>query len=219
MRKRTVGVVLMVLGTLVAFGAVADAQTAVRSGWVPNVGVLGPGEYPLGDLWTFTCPAGGSGTVWVQSKDDFDTGTSGVDLVAYVVKNDGTLLGYADDNLPCTYPTVCGYACPLVSFSGCDGQKVSVVVKDFGTAELTGTHCDKGGGYVLSLDVFKSNGVQLTPAAIALGGGPSRFVPGWAKSALGIPAGSENGPALDDEDVPQPPFALGAGAAIMGGKK
>lgn len=209
MRKRTVGVVLMVLGTLVAFGAFADAQEAVRSGWVPNVGVLGPGEYPLGDLWTFTCPAGGSGSVFVDTKDDLDTGESCVDLTAYVVSNAGTLLGFGDDNAPCTYAPVCGYSCPSFSFSGCDGQKVSVVVRDFGTATTTGTNCNKGGGYVLHLSVFKSNGVQLTPAAIALGGGPSRFVPPWAKTALGIPPGSENGPALDDEDVPQPPFAPG----------
>jgi hypothetical protein len=216
MNTRRVSLIALVLGIFMAIGAPAHAQNAVRSGWVPNVGELADGEFPLGDLWTFNCPTGGSGTLFVDTKDDTDTGQSCVDVTAYVVTDSGTLLGFGDDDAACTYAPVCGFSCPAFSFSGCDGNKVSLVVRDFGTASNTGTFCNKGGGYVIHLAVFDKKGVQLTPAAIGLGGGPSRFTPVWARTALGLPPGADQGPALDDEDVPQPPFGFGA---RIGGKE
>ena len=138
---------------------------------MPNVGQLNvQGEQPLGDLWTFKCPKGGTVNVSVDTKDDTDTAQSDIDPVLLVVDGAGNLLAFADDDVACTYPPVCGFACPSVSAVACgsdghaddgrhgsDSEPHNIIVRDFGDSGCVG-----GGGYGLVVEVFKADGSQLS---------------------------------------------------------
>jgi hypothetical protein len=102
--------VALAIAALCSSGAFAEPIS--RSNWVPNVGVLnfGEGEQPLGDLWTFECPRGGSVNVSVDTKDDTDGAQSDIDPILTVVDGDGNLLTFEDDNAACSYAPVCGFA-------------------------------------------------------------------------------------------------------------
>jgi len=176
-----------------------------RSNHVPNVGRLASGEQPLGDMWTFNCPAGGSVVASVDTKDDTDLGTATLDPILELLDGNGVEIADGDDENTCTYRPVCGFACPqLHDFNGnrrvaCgDGGPSGLhglIVRDFGTAGVP--HCN-GGGYELKVDVFDASGNQLSQEQVGLGGGPSRGVPDWAVTEGKAPVG----PALDDENVP-----------------
>jgi hypothetical protein len=149
---------------------------------------------------------GGTGSVSVDTKDDTDNAQSDIDPILLVVDGAGNLLGIADDDTACTYPPVCGFACPSVTVTcGSDGARHdsrkphSIIVRDFGAADATGTPCQEGGGYNLVVEVFKADGSQLSERRVDLGGGPKRDVPKYALDLGKAPTG----PALDDEDVPQ----------------
>jgi hypothetical protein len=191
---------LAILAAVAAAAPDASAEPISRSNWIPNVGQLNvEGEQPLGDLWTFRCPRGGTVSVSVDTKDDTDTAQADVDPVLLLVDGDGNLLAFADDEVGCTYPPVCGYSCPSVTALACGSDgKHSVIVRDFGAADATGTACQEGGGYALTVEVVSHDGRQLPERAIDLGGGPRRQVPKWALDLGKAPVG----PALDDEDVP-----------------
>ncbi len=205
-------VAFVLFAPLVATVPRASAEPISRSNWVPNVGQLNvEGEQPLGDLWTFNCPKGGTVNVSVDTKDDTDTAQSDIDPVLLVVDGAGNLLAIGDDDVACTYPPVCGFACPSVSAVACgegdsdsnrhdSSRKLhSIIVRDFGAADATGTPCQEGGGYGLVVEVFKADGSQLSKRRVDLGGGPKRDVPKYALDLGKAPTG----PALDDEDVPQ----------------
>lgn len=187
-----------------ALGAPVSAEEIQRSNWLPNVGSLQEDEQPLGDMWTFRCPRGGSATVFVDTKDDTDTGESEVDPILYVVDGNGTVLASADDNATCTYPPVCGFQCPEVTSVRCGEEdknnRHGIIVRDFGTATTGDTFCEEGGGYNLVVEVLDADGNQVRERAVRLGGGPDRKVPRWALALGKAPVG----PALDDEDVPSP---------------
>jgi len=180
-----------------------------RSNHVPNVGRLAIGEQPLGDMWTFNCPAGGSVVASVDTKDDTDLGASTLDPILELLDGNGIEIADGDDENTCTYLPVCGFACPqLRNFATPRSSRVacgnggssglhSLIVRDFGTAADTAIHCT-GGGYELKVDVFDAFGNQLSQEEVALGGGPSRGVPDWAVDEGKAPFG----PALDDENVP-----------------
>ena len=174
-----------------------------RSNHVPNVGELASGEQPLGDMWTFNCPAGGSVVASVDTKDDTDLGTATLDPILELLDGNGVEIADGDDENRCTYPPVCGFACPQLHDSlgntrvacgdgGTSGLH-SLIVRDFGNSG-----CNGGGGYELTVDVFDASGNQLSQEEVALGGGPSRGVPDWAVTEGKAPVG----PALDDENVP-----------------
>ena len=93
----------------------AAAEEVNRSNWVPNVGNLNfeAGEQPLGDLWTFRCPAGATVGLSVDTKDDTDLGLSDIDPVLLVVDPSGNLVAFADDEIDCTYLPICGFALPV----------------------------------------------------------------------------------------------------------
>jgi hypothetical protein len=210
-QNRLCGVVLASLLPLAAVTAEAVAQEIDRSNWVPNVGRLAEGEQPLGDMWTFRCPSGGTVSVSVDTKDDTDTGESDIDPVLALIDGAGNSLAFADDEVACTYPPVCGYSCPSITTVACgEGgrERHSLVVRDYGTASATGTFCQEGGGYNLTVAVFEAGGRQLSEREVGLDGGPRRTVPKWALELGKAPVG----PALDDEDVPhgQEFFASGA---------
>src|SRR6267378_2322014 len=174
-----------------------------RSNHVPNVGRLAIGEQPLGDMWTFNCPAGGSVVASVDTKDDTDLGASTLDPILELLDGNGVEIADGDDENTCTYRPVCGFACPqLHDFRGnrrvaCGDRGPSglhsLIVRDFGVSL-----CNGGGGYELTVDVFDASGRQLSQEEVALGGGPSRGVPDWAVDEGKAPFG----PALDDENVP-----------------
>jgi len=168
-----------------------------RSNHVPNVGNLAQGEQPLGDMWTFYCPAGGTVTASVDTKDDTDLGTATLDPILELLDGNGSEIAFADDNLTCTYAPTCGYECPLITAFPCGDSGSSgvhsLIVRDYGTSG-----CNGGGGYELTVDVFDASGTQLSQEQVALGGGPSRGVPDWAVAEGKAPFG----PALDDENVP-----------------
>jgi hypothetical protein len=207
---------MLAAGALVAAAASqASAEPISRSNWIPNVGQLNfdEGEQPLGDLWTFKCPEGGTVNVSVDTKDDTEAAESEIDPVLLVVDGVGNLLAFADDDVDCTYPPVCGFACPSVTALACGSQgddhnensdrsdrnddsdgEHSLIVRDFGALG-----CTDGGGYNLVVEVFKADGSQLSERRVELGGGPKRDVPKYALELGKAPTG----PALDDEDVPQ----------------
>jgi hypothetical protein len=199
------------LAPLVATVPQASAEPISRSNWIPNVGFLNvEGEQPLGDLWTFNCPKGGTVNVSVDTKDDTDIAQSDIDPVLLVVDGAGNLLAAADDTIECTYTPVCQFACPSVSGVACgndghtdddrDGSQRephSIIVRDFGV-DGAGTPCQEGGGYSLVVEVFGADGRQLSEKKVDLGGGPKRDVPKYALDLGKAPTG----PALDDEDVP-----------------
>jgi hypothetical protein len=209
----------MLIAPVVATFPQASAEPISRSNWVPNVGQLNvEGEQPLGDLWTFKCPKGGTVNVSVDTKDDTDAAQSDIDPVLLVVDGAGNLLAIGDDDVECTYPPVCGFACPSVSAVACGdddsdgnhhdsggnrhdsgGKPHTIIVRDFGAADVTGTPCQEGGGYGLVVEVFGADGSQLSERRVDLGGGPKRDVPKYALDLGKAPTG----PALDDEDVPQ----------------
>ena len=171
-----------------------------RSGWVPNVGVLEPGEYPLGDLYVFRCSPGGTFNVRIDTKDDLDSAESCLDPVLEAFNVAGDLVALGDDDFACTYPPLCGHSCPLVAGVSCgNGGPFSLVVRDYGTSSNTGESCDKGGGYELELEVFDASGQPVSVDQVAIGlGGSLRAVPSWARN-LGFTRRSAN---LDDENVP-----------------
>jgi hypothetical protein len=197
----------MLIAPVVATFPQASAEPISRSNWVPNVGQLNvEGEQPLGDLWTFKCPKGGTVNVSVDTKDDTDAAQSDIDPVLLVVDGAGNLLAIGDDDVDCTYPPVCGFTCPSVTAVACGddgsdgnrhdsgGEPHSIIVRDFGASGCVG-----GGGYGLVVEVFKADGSQLSERRVDLGGGPQRDVPKYALDLGKAPTG----PALDDEDVPQ----------------
>jgi hypothetical protein len=170
----------------------ASAEPINRSNWVPNVGDTFPFGRPLGDLWTFNCPAGGTVSVSVDTKDDTDTGKSNIDPFL-IVGDAKEALGLSDDNFECAIPPVCGFACPSRTATPCGSGQHWIIVRDWGASSCTG-----GGGYNLVVEVFGGDGRSLSERSVNLGGGPTRKVPNGA-STLGI---APTGPALDDEEVP-----------------
>jgi hypothetical protein len=178
------------------------------------------GEQPLGDLWTFKCPTGGTVNVAVDTKDNTDDAEADIDPVLLVVDGAGNLLAFGDDEVDCTYPPVCGFACPSVTEVACgsggggghgdrgDDQTHSIIVRDLGAANATDTPCQEGGGYNLVVEVFAADGSQSSERAVELGGGPDRKVPRFALRLGKAPIG----PALDDEDVPHGLDFFDAGA-------
>ena len=184
------------------FGGMCPQEPEIshRSGWVPNVGKLDPGEYPLGDLYLFRCPQGGTFDARIDTKDDLDIAESCLDPVLEVFDTAGGLVAFGDDDFDCANPLSCGFSCPLVTGVPCgNGGPFSLVVRDYGTASATGEHCDKGGGYELELEVFDASGQPVSVNQVAIGlGGSLRAVPLWARN-LGFTRRSAN---LDDENVP-----------------
>jgi hypothetical protein len=195
---RTISVVLVTVVVMVGLGTPGYADKIIRSSWVPNVGVLTDDEQPLGDLWTFECPKGGTVSARVDTKDDLDTGQANIDPILEVLDGRGSLLAFADDEVECTYPPVCGYQCPRVKEVSCgEANPHSLLVRDFGTAFLE-IPCATGGGYELTVTVFDQRGHQIAEQKVQLGGGAKRHVPDWAVEEGKAPVG----PALDDENVP-----------------
>lgn len=197
----------MLVGTMLKYGAIsvlgasllasasANAADVLRTGWVPNVGQRGEGELPLGDLWTFKCPRGGSFSLTIETKDDFDDGTSALDPLVEVVSGDGSFVAFGDDELVCQYEPICGFGCPeLIDVPCGQGTRHSLVVRDFGDSG-----CRSGGGYDLTLSVRRADGRALSERSTDLGGAPGRRVPNWITADY--PIGTE-GPLLDDEGVP-----------------
>jgi hypothetical protein len=81
-----------------------------------------------------------------------------------------------------------------------DGDRHSIIVRDYGTASVSGDFCAGGGGYDLLLTVYGPTGHEWSEESTELGGGSFRQLPRWV--TLRLPALGPIGPVLDDEDVP-----------------
>jgi hypothetical protein len=189
------------LGALV-FNFAAAADEVRRSNWVPNVGDrFAADQLPLGDMWTFRCAPGGSFSVSVDTRDDNDQGEAQIDPVLEVVDGEGNNVAFADDERSCSFEPVCGFACPEVVDVPCGvGDRHSLIIRDFGTAEVTGAFCEGGGGYDVFLTVVSRDGTEFSEVSTEFGGGAFRQLPRWV--TLRLPAVGSLGPVLDDEDVP-----------------
>lgn len=164
-----------------------------RRNWVPNPGPDAL-DRPLGDMWTFLCPAGGKADLGVDTTTDTADGKAAIDPIAFVIDPNGTRIAIADDDTDCSIPPTCGFRCPRVHDVPCgDGGLFSIVVR--GT---TGSGCNGGGGYVLNLSVRNAAGEEVSDADIKLGGGARRKLPRWADPTREL----RQSPALDDEGVP-----------------
>lgn len=190
----------IVPSALLLWSLPAVSEEVRRTGWVPNVGALEDGEPPLGDLWTFRCPPGGSFRMSVDTKDDDDQGGAGIDPVLGVISGNGQLVASADDEQACTYDPLCGFGCPAVEAGLCGpGANHSIIIQDRGDATSTDEACRGGGGYDLVLEVFNVNGVPLPQGRVRLGGGAAaQSQPRWLREA----GFTLRGPRLDDTALP-----------------
>ncbi|HYD50686.1 MAG TPA: lysyl oxidase family protein [Terriglobales bacterium] len=166
-----------------------------RRNWVPD---RGPDslDRPLGDMWTFVCPPGGSADVSVDTVADRSDGRSQIDPIVFVANSDGTGVTIADDEVDCSIESACGFRCPRLDNVPCgEGGVFSIVVRDHGSFNSA---CNGGGGYLLNVRVSNSQGEPLSDRDIKLGGGARRRIPRWADPTRALsPA-----PALDNEGVP-----------------
>jgi hypothetical protein len=209
---------LLALGISTLGYASGETDTVKRSNWVPNVGErdFRADEQPLGDMWTFVCPAGGAFKLSIDTKDDTDVGRADIDPLVVVLDGHGNVVGFGDDEFDCKYRPVCGYSCPAVETKCGNGAMHSIVVRDFGTANQEDTLCQEGGGYELDLRVDDALGQRVREVDIKLGGGALRTIPMWALKEGKAPVG----PALDDENVPNPSEGSASeGSRRMNGEK
>ncbi len=177
--------------------AVVRGQEVLRTNYIPS------GDYNqgiVGDMWTFLCPPGGSVSAAVDTKNDTGNGKSNLNLRFEVADRRGNLLALGDEEMDCTYDSVCGYSCPRVVDLVCGlGNPHTIAIYSHpsnASNSLTGQLCKGGGGYDLIISAVNRNGVQLKEGALALGGGARRFAPSWSGGV------GKFGPALDDEGVP-----------------
>ena len=129
--------------TLGAGNAFADEDDffgeVTLSNWVPNNGFDEVfGKRHLGDMWVLKCEDGHTVTATVDTRDDLDNAESSLDPVLGVKDEDGNLIAIADDNVVCTFPPVCGFACPSVIFVCEEDADVALIVRDAGGFSATG---------------------------------------------------------------------------------
>ncbi len=163
---------MIVAALLLSTAGTATAEVATRSNWIPT-------SSGLGDLWTFSCPAGGTFNLTIDTVSD----SASVDLLFTVLDSAGAFVTADDDSVACV-PASC-FGCPQVLASPCvAGGTYSIQVR--------GTACSNaaGGGYELSLEVFDSAAVALSAKKTKLGGGPKSKVPAWHTPT--------SAPAVDD---------------------
>lgn len=118
---------------------------------VPTSDVTHPSGLIQGDEWGFSGRAGDVVTVQVDTRDDTYQGTSTLDPLVLLLRPDGSVAAFGDDEATCSRPPVCGFACPLLAnFTLDQTGRWIIVVQDLGGATNTGVFCT-GGGYNLSL--------------------------------------------------------------------
>lgn len=185
------------LAGLILLAGVVFSQDVWRTNYIPS------GDYSqgiVGDLWRFTCPPGGSVSLAVDTKNDNGNGTSNLNLRFEIADQRGNLLALGDEDMDCSYDSVCGYVCPQVVDLACGlGNPHTIVIYSYpsnASNTLTGQLCTGGGGYDLIVSAVNRKGVNVTETGLALGGSAKRFKPTWA-GGVGV-----QGPALDDEGVP-----------------
>jgi hypothetical protein len=104
----------------------------------------------VGDSWELKCKDNGIVTLIVDTQALDDT-TAYIDPVLYVTKEGKTtLLAFADDNEPCTFPTACGFLCAKIDFPCQKHKTYDLYVTDYGTATATTEQCSLHGNYTLT---------------------------------------------------------------------
>ncbi|MDP3794923.1 MAG: hypothetical protein Q8R13_03280 [bacterium] len=197
---------------LILLVSVAGHAAIIMHDAAPNVGGLDGFQLPQGDGWLFTCPRGGTVSFRVDTTADTldinQAAASTIDPLAYILDEKGQLVAYADDSDACTYPPVCGYACPAAKVGCGEGERHLLVVRDYGLASDSGTQCT-GGGYELHLEVWDAAGRSLPSFKLLLGAGKKTFLPPILREmGVGIT------PALNNEGVPNASFSSSIGTTL-----
>lgn len=159
----------------------AMAEVATRTGWIP-------GSTNVGDVWTFSCPAGGNFDLTIQNGND-GTGGSIIDLALIIVNPVGAIIASADDTIACTNPG-CNL-CPRVLNQACSVSG-TYSIKVYSVVTCNG-EIGAGGSYQLSLEVSDSTDTPVTAKKAKLGGGPKSKVPAWHTA--------HSAPAIDDGNL------------------
>lgn len=148
-KKIVASSLLCCLGVGTALAQEHSTRTVLQT--VPTSDVTHPSGLIQGDEWGFLGHAGDVVNFHVDTRDDKYEGTSNLDPLAILIRPDGSVAIWGDDEAACSRPPVCGYACPWVENFRLDqtGHWI-IVVQDFGGATQTGVFCS-GGGYNLSL--------------------------------------------------------------------
>jgi hypothetical protein len=137
---------------------------------------------------------GGSATVTVDTLPTHGTSTSSLDPQFRVYYDAFSYISYiatADDEIPCSTPSACGFACPQKTFNCAGEGEYTIMVL---TARTSVAGCsDTEGFYNLRVEVFEGpmgSGPPLSVSEVHLGGQEPRrgYAWGWVPS----------GPAADD---------------------
>lgn len=169
-------------------------------------------ELTYSDFWVFTCPAGGSAVISVDTLPDIalEVSTSSLDPYLFVYFDQfgiGGAVASGDEDFPCSATPTCTCTagpceCPSVDFDCIQGGEYTILVSTFNCGGVVGN-------YELSVEVFDSPGgmgTSLSAEQVGLGGQTPIRVFQWGK----IPGG----PAFDDVgfDEFSVPVAVGPAA-------
>jgi len=150
------GAVALVLAPSAAFSWGTTVDSVEVLGTVPNADTSHPSGLTQGDEWQITVFPGQIITLTGDTRNDDGLGNSGLDVVLILKDRNENVLASADDNVACSRPQVCGYACPEVVFDvpynwSWLGTPLTVVVRDYNGATTTGAQC-AGGSYNLRIE-------------------------------------------------------------------
>ena len=118
----------------------------------------------VGDVYTFNGNAGATVSINVNTTDRGD-GQSNLDPIAVVFAPSGASIGRGDDEVPCTFQPVCGFACPSITVSLPVTGRYTVLIVDSDDEVCT------GGDYAAIAD--GSAGLTLAQDDVILGGDSS----------------------------------------------
>ncbi|MGD9264765.1 MAG: hypothetical protein PVJ71_03185 [Lysobacterales bacterium] len=191
MMKSAAALVLVVFAT---YATTINATELVRMEDLPPQ--TGSGSDVLVDVWTFHCPAGGSVTFSVDTVLVSDATDTPLDPIAHLFLG-SSLIGFGDDEVPCTVGPVCGYYCPSVTLNcAVEGQYSLLVLTANSTGPAGEPACGSAFGiYELTLEVFdgpNGTGTSLPESSVRLGGAPI------GRSFTDSTSFYHQGPAIDD---------------------
>jgi hypothetical protein len=109
----------------------------------------------FGDVYTFNGNAGDTVVISVDTADRGD-GRSNLDPIALLVDASGAVVRRGDDEVVCTFPPVCGFACPRIDVSLPADGTYTVLIADSNDEVCTGGEyaatADGSGGLILTAD-------------------------------------------------------------------
>lgn len=132
-------VLVSTIVSCLALAGVALPQVRTVLQTVPNSDPYHPSGLVQGDEWVFDGVAGDTVAIGVDTRDDTGDGTSNLDPVVALVRPDGSVAATGDDEVACSRPPRCGYACPLLQAITLDQTgRWTIAVLDFGSSGCRG---------------------------------------------------------------------------------